>query len=205
MDHRLWTLSKGNPCNNIKVEDGVLKIEIRGDCRSDGGKVTPVNIISNIEYKYGYMEAKISKPLTGEPNNYGIMNWSSYGRGESLILLTPNDSESRMLRNFLCRGNNRSALRKRWLDNLGVEYQYLEMFNNHGAYSSSWMVFHSIRPRSGEKCYDGTREIYSGVYFADVELYPGDGYTLGVEWTPSGYRIFINGIPYGQDHVNYQE
>ena len=97
---------------------------------------------------------------------------------------------------FICRGNNRLVLRKRWLTIFGTEMQFLEMSQNRGNYSAGWTVFHSMDPFAAQSCYNGTVNIYSGVLWKNLLFRKGDTHTFGMEWTPSGYRIFIDGVRY---------
>ena len=197
LDDRLWVIKKGNPCNNIRIEDGSLVLNSHIDCVTAKGSVFPVSINPRLNFKYGYLEGRLSKVVTGNSNGYSNMGWNSYGGGGGQF-----KRNHRSVMDFVCRGNNRLAMRKRWMNMFGTEMQFLEMFNSWGSYSSAWVVFHSMESQNAQRCYDGRIEIYSGVHWNTVRLREDDSYTFAIEWTPSGYRIFINGTLHNHSSVN---
>ena len=80
--------------------------------------------------------------------------------------------------------------------------QYLELNNlfHDVAYSETWWVFHVNDVSGARSCHDDPK-IYSGLWWDTHHFKPedfsnGGSITIGVEWTPSGYRGFVNGSPY---------
>ena len=105
---------------------------------------------------------------------------------------------NKTLMDFVCRGNDGFLKRKRWLNLYGVEKQYMESIRNEGTSSKAWWVFHSMKVSDAGKCHRYPAvPIYSGLYWDYLTVYPNKVYTFGIEWTPAGYKAFINGKPYG--------
>ena len=213
LDHRLWSIDKGMPCNRIRMQDGALHFRVGPDCRPEGRDgVAFVVLRSKLEYRYGYIEAKFLDLPTGDPvKEVGSFGWSSWGRGA----LTDIDgfAEGKDYRSFLCRGNSAARKRARWLNTIGVEMQFLELNNlYYPDRSHAWMVFHLQGTYSAENCHRD-RQIYSGLWWNNYQFRPGyfsrnKSISIGIEWTPSGYRAFIDGRPYGgfqgSDPPSYQ-
>ena len=197
IDERLWTVFRGKECNNIQLKDGSISFEIVGDCTSTGGSVTKLHLAPKLKYRYGYIEAHFSKVFTSNDHNFGRMMFNSYGpmgqfMSKNFNKNTKSFQNQPSFRDFICRGSNRPLKRQRWLESMGVEMQYLEMFTS----NSFWVVWHIMEPSSAKLCHDNPFGVHSGVLWNTFSFRKEDTYTIGVEWTPSGYRLFFNGVPY---------
>ncbi len=193
LDHRLWTARYSLACNQFRQEGGVIHLRVADDCRSADAKgnnyrrYPSITTAGKFEYKYGYIEARFNRvPITGR----GVSFFSSWGSRPALF--------SKSYRDFMCRGNNPQAKRMRWLTSRGVEMEYLEISKGRFA----WWVYHLIDPkRAHSNCHtysDGRgKGIHSGLWWAthDFRLLSRQ-IVIGVEWTPAGYKGFINGEPY---------
>ncbi len=192
LDHRLWTARYSLACNQFRQEGGVIHLRVADDCRSADAKgnlhrrYPSITTAGKFEYKYGYIEARFNRvPITGR----GVSFFSSWGSRPALF--------SKSYRDFMCRGNNPQAKRMRWLTSRGVEMQHLEFSKG----PSAWWLHHLIDPkRARNKCHtysDGRgKGIHSGLWWATHSFVVSQEIVIGVEWTPAGYKGFINGEPY---------
>ena len=213
LDPRLWRIYVGKPCHQFESIDGALHIKASTTCLSKAGKIVSPTIKSQLEYRYGYAEARFHRLPVGNADGSGHFMWASYHvRGHYWALRKHQKiGEGKDFFNFVCRGNNLYRKRQRWLATLGVEMQHLELYSSSSTISKAWWVYHTMQPGIADHCYDTPNipDIYSGLYwelfrFDNASFANGKTFTLGVEWTPSGYRGFLNGVPYsGNTDPNY--
>ena len=200
LDHRLWSIDVGMPCNRIRTQEGALHFRVGSDCTPERYvSVARVELRPKLEYRYGYVEAKFLDLPTGSPARAGSFGWNSFGRRARTDL--SGFAEGKDYRSFLCRGGSAARKRARWLDTFGIEMQYLELNNEfYDAYSTTWWVFHLQNTSDAKSCHDDPK-IFSGLwwntyYFKPEDFSNGGSITIGVEWTPSGYRGFVDGRAY---------
>ena len=205
LDHRLWDIIVGSNCSISINEDGFLHLKASTACLNARGRVISPSVKARLEYRYGYIEGRVRNLPTGNPERAGNFWWSSYHKRGNYWALKhlKKIGKGRDFYNFICRGNSASRKRKRWLDALGVEMQYMELFNTGQRSSLAWLVYHSTEPKHALPCHPylpGGREIFSGLkwytFFFPGDLASDQSFTIGMEWTPSGHRGFINGVPY---------
>ena len=86
LDHRLWSIDVGMPCNRIRTEDGALHFRVGSDCTPERHvSVARVGLRPKLEYRYGYIEAKFLDLPTGSPvKRAGSFGWNSFGRSAIL-------------------------------------------------------------------------------------------------------------------------
>ena len=207
LDHRRWIIRRGNPCNRIRTEDGKLHLTLYKDCVSSRGIMVPIAIIPRLKFKYGYIEIHFSSIPVGKKG--AMVGVNSYGNvGGAFGPPTDEIPRNKTLYKFICRGDDRAKKRARWLHTMGMEMQLIEMFKNTRTKANAWWVFHSMHVGAGERCHDysGVPRIYSGLLWDTMTWKPNKrSYTVGLEWTPSGYRGYINGVPYNQKETQYGE
>ena len=191
----------GADCGISINEDGFLHLKVSTACLNDRDNIITPMIKSRLEYRYGYIEGRVRNLPTGNSEKAGNFWWSSYHK-RGKLKHRKNIGQGRDFYNFICRGNSASRKRKRWLDVFGVEMQYMELFNIDEDLSRAWLVYHSTEPKVAQPCHDisGEPRIYSGLkwytFFFPEHLASDQSFTVGMEWTPSGHRGFINGVPY---------
>ena len=203
LDHRLWFMLKGRPCHSFRMANGELTLDMSTTCLSAAGKIANVELIPKLFFKYGYFELRLSRiphARNGDMKRpYGpIFYWNavpSLGRDISGIKVGVNKS----LWNFICRGNNSVKKRKRWFSTVGGEFQFVESIywsTDNMAYPSGWWVFHtSLDSGWVQNCHTG-RPMYSGILLKNWSFRAHEVLQLGMEWTPSGWRTYLNGRPY---------
>ena len=217
LDHRLWTARYGIACNQFRQEGGVIRLRVADNCRStdENGKShrrrPSITTTGKFEYKYGYIEARFQRvPSTSAGTSF----FTSWGARSGLF-----SSESTAWSNrntyhsFMCRGNNPQSKRMRWLTSQGVEMQYLEISSESSPVV--WWVYHLLDVHyAHHRCHtypDSRRPpsfhgIHSGLLWATHQFTPEDNQiVIGVEWTPAGYKGFINGKHYKGWNYNRSE
>ena len=204
LDERLWSLGGGANCNGFESKDGALNLEVSKGCVNPRGKVIRVILYSKFEYKYGYFEAFLRGVPSGNPDGGSQVLLSSWGRRP----ISQTNLTDKKFIDYVCGGSNRLRKRQLWLNSYGVEKQYVEL-RNLVEYSFYWWVFHSFNPQRAKACHKdiSLRPIYSGLLWNTAFFYPSDSpnggqLRVGIEWTPSGYLAFSNGVPYG-GNVSY--
>ena len=187
IDPRLWSY-RGYRCA-IKITDGVLRMTVNEGCT--GGGILGTN--KKFDYRYGYIEGRFPAiPYgyneTGQKTNFRFTSWP-----------WRHDQEGGFHR-FICRGSDAHQKRKLWLSTYGVEMQIFEGRSVDRTYSYAWWVYHIQHADHAAKtwCHDEDNiGIHSGVLWRTFIFTPDDNaVTVGVEWTPAGYRGFINGELY---------
>ena len=200
LDPRLWNVVNAKECSHIESKDGFLHLQLTKNC--------PQRIFFNatLQYKYGYMEVAFRRLPNGNSDNAGNFLFNSYVRGFPI--------SDRVRSELWCGGADIARKRRLWLSTEGTEMQYLELntITLPGADSGvgyAWWVFHLRRRGKAEAC-DTDGYIPSGVYwdsfyFGNNSFSGDDIFRIAVEWTPSGYRGFLNGETYVSQNSAYQE
>ena len=193
LDSRLWrgTLLSLDSCHRFENVDGALHLGISSSCTAAvaEGAGKAVQLQSNFEYKYGYIEAGF-RLLASE--GIGAFFWNSWPRTARAKHVREDDYDI-----WCNRGQSLLNKRMRWLHLHGVEMQYLELTGKSTARFSGPWVFHVDENERAAKC-NSDWSIFSGLYWKNFDVRPsyftGDQpFRLGVEWTPAGYRGFENG------------
>ena len=188
IDPRLWSY-RGYRCA-IKITDGVLRMSVNEGCT--GGGI--LSTVRKFDYRYGYIEGRFTAiphgyNETGQKTNFRFTSWP-----------WRHDQGGESYQRFICRGSDAHQKRKLWLTTLGVEMQIFEGRSINQYYSYAWWVYHIQHAGNALKswCHDGDNiGIHSGVLWRTFIFTPDDNaVTVGVEWTPAGYKGFINGEPY---------
>ena len=204
LDHRLWFLLKGRPCHSFQMANGDLTIDMSTTCLSAAGNIVNVELIPKVAFKYGYFELRISRMPHARNGNinkpYGPILYyytaPSLGRNVSGIKVGTNKT----LWDFVCRGNDSVKKRKRWLNVVGGEFQFVESIywgTDNMSYPEGWWVFHtSLDSGLVTRCHTGNRPMYSGILLKNWTFQAHEVLQLGMEWTPSGWRAYLNGSPY---------
>ena len=200
LDHRLWAAPTGNDCS-FGVRGGRLALTVSTTCLSAAGRMIKASLQSRFQYKYGYIEGRFHGLRTGDEGG-GHFHWHSYPRGDHWAFNGRSNVPEERARDyvsFVCRGGDARRQRARWLDTLGVEMQYIETYRNEPDDHRYWWVYHSTHPFTAERDCDDDPVVYSGLHWANVYIAEADkeaAHTVGVEWTPSGHRGFVNGRRY---------
>ena len=203
LDHRLWFIRKGNPCNSFRRVNGqlTLSMDFSPTCRF------AVEMSPKVAFKYGYFELRISRTphsRNGDMDQpYGaIFYWYSaprLGRAVGGIRVVERPAK-KTLWDFICRGDDSVKKRQRWFNAVGAELQFVETIHrgDYYKYPRGWWVFHtSLDNGLVTRCHRSSgRHMYSGLLLKNWTFRAHEVFHLGLEWTPSGWRTYLNGEPY---------
>ena len=202
-DHRLWAAPSGQRLQRLRGPrrqagaDGVHDLPELG-----AGKMIKASLQCEVPVQVRLHRGPLLRPRRTGDDGGGHFHWHSYPRGDHWAFNGRSNVPEERARDyvsFVCRGGDARRQRARWLDTLGVEMQYIETFiNRPDEYQLYWWVYHSTHPRVAERACAADPVVYSGLHWGTVGIARDEdvAHTLGVEWTPSGHRGFLNGEPY---------
>jgi len=181
-----WVDSRGEPCNN--VADGSLVAASTYKCG------TNFNTFGKLHYKYGYLEFKytLNWDAWGHDNNYNVVAWA------------PAYPEQHLWSQYGVKINDWED----YLKNASVELDFLEYVprSRHSSWGMHANWIHSISSqlpahRTGRRIDYCTathapenRPYWLFLVNNKLPCSSTDTFTitLGVEWTPRGYRSFVS-------------
>ena len=189
--HRDYVDSRGESCNNIV--DGHLVIGLAQRCNAS------VASSGKLHVKYGYYEIKFTVNMDHWRGSYHNYNFILFSRGEKLrYLLDRYGVEIQDWEDFLT--------------NLDIEIDFFEYdvgsrsFVGHQFGNYNWWIAASgVPPTWASKWYTfcGKRQDLSIIDNPNRPCKNSDTFTvtLGVEWTPGGYRNFVRVHEFQDDMI----
>ena len=202
LDNDVWNY--GDPCRNVdsrgescgNVADGILTVAVAYNCGMS------MNTFGKLQFKYGYLEFKYTINVNSWPGDHNM----------NVVAWYPNSPRQHLWKQY-------GVLVDHWEDFLtygDIELDYLEyvpnsrhqswnMHANWGRYVSTQLP--QFRSNRQFHYCGGTSEPFFLFVQNPDGCKPTDTFTvtMGVEWTPRGYRSFTKVEPWQSDLTLWPE